>query len=132
MRTHTITRTFVLTLAVTLTSQPLLAASPTKAARLAEKVRAGILKLGTGETAQVSLKLKDKTKRKGYVNEIGEHSFVLMETSAASATTIAYGDVAQVQGHNLSTRTKIIIGVSAVVAAIIVLYLVRGAFCDGC
>lgn len=57
---------------------------------------------------------------------------MLTDASAQQTTTVAYGDVAQVQGHNLSTRTKIIIGVSAVFAAVIVLYLVRGAFCDGC
>ncbi len=50
------------------------AAAATKAekeARLAEKVRAAVARLGTGREAVVELKLRDKTRLKGYVAEAG-------------------------------------------------------------
>ncbi|HXG68693.1 MAG TPA: hypothetical protein VNO70_26590 [Blastocatellia bacterium] len=98
---------------------------------LAQKVRAGIAKLGVGENARVEVKLRDKTKLTGYVTEAGEDSFILADPKTGSVTTVAYPDVTQVKGHNLSTRTKVVIGVAIAVGVGILLYLVRGAFCDG-
>src|SRR5688572_32382359 len=46
-----------------------------KLARQTEKVRAGILKLGTGEAAQVQVKLRDKSKVEGYISAAGGESF---------------------------------------------------------
>ena len=43
-----------------------------KDAQFAAKVKAGILKLGTGPAAHVEVKLRDSTKLKGYVAEAGE------------------------------------------------------------
>lgn len=107
-------------------------ANPAKELRHAEKIKAGIVKLSTGPQARVKLNLKDHTKLSGYVTSIGDESFVVTDLKTAAPTTVAYPSVAQVQGNNLSTRTKIIIGVSLLVAIIIVVYNVRGAFCDGC
>jgi hypothetical protein len=99
---------------------------------LAQKVKAGIAKLGTGNSSRVSLKLRDKTRLAGYISEIGEDSFVVADVESGVGTTVAYPDVVQVKGNNLSTRTKVIIGVAVAVGVAITLYLVRGAFCDGC
>lgn len=107
-------------------------ANPAKEARHTEKIKAGIAKLGLGTDARVKLKLKDNSKLSGYISAIGDETFVITDVKTETPITVAYPNVAQVQGNNLSTRTKIIIGVSVVVAIIIVLYNVRGAFCDGC
>lgn len=107
-------------------------ATPAKEARHTEKIKAGIAKLGLGTDARVKLKLKDNSKLSGYISAIGDETFVITDVKTETPITVAYPNVAQVQGNNLSTRTKIIIGVSVVVAIIIVLYNVRGAFCDGC
>ena len=106
--------------------------NPEKDALLANKIKAGIAKLGVGEQSRVSLKLRDKTKVAGYISEIGDESFVVTSLEGGRTTTVAYPNVVQVQGNNLSTRTKIIIGVAVAVGVAITLYLVRGAFCDGC
>jgi hypothetical protein len=45
---------------------------------------------------------------------------------------VAYPEVAQVKGNNLSTRAKIIITAAIIAGVAITLYIVRGAFCDGC
>ena len=121
-------------LTVTMICQDTASASSTrdKETRLAEKVKEGILKLGTGQESRVTVKLKDKTKLSGYVSEITESAFVVTDLKSAEATTVAYPNVVQVKGNNLSTGVKVAIGVGIIVGVIIVLYIVRGAFCDGC
>jgi hypothetical protein len=105
---------------------------PEKEARFAQKVKAAIVQLGTGPSSQVNLKLRDKTKLTGYVSEIGDTSFVVTDLKRAEATTVSYPNVVQVKGNNLSTRTKIIITAAVIAGVAITLYIVRGAFCDGC
>jgi hypothetical protein len=121
-------------LVIPLTQLQATAASPNteKEARLAEKVKTGIAKLGVGPDARVKLKLKDKTKLAGYISSVEEEYFVVTNLDTGHATTVAYPTVAQVQGNNLTTKTKIIIAAAIVTGVIITLYLVRGAFCDGC
>ena len=128
-----IQRLTVFVLVVLLIWTPLaLNANPSKEAQQAEKIKAGIVKLGIGPEARVKLKLRNHTKLSGYISAIGDETFAITDLKTETSTTVSYPNVAQVQGNNLSTRTKIIIGVSIVVAAIIVLYNMRGAFCDGC
>ena len=103
-----------------------------KDASLTEKVKSGVNQLGTGREARVKLKLRDKTWLNGFISEANDEYFVVADLKTGVETKVAYADVAQVQGNNLSTRTKVIIGVSIVAAVIIVLYITRGAFCDGC
>ena len=105
---------------------------PDKDAQFARRVKAAILQLGTGQSSQVNVKLRDKTRLTGYVSEIGDNSFVVTDLKTAELTTVAYPDVVQVKGNNLSTRTKWIITAAVVAGVAITLYIVRGAFCDGC
>jgi hypothetical protein len=87
-----------------------------KEARFAEKVKAGISKLGTGTEARVELKLKNKTKLKGYVSEANAENFTVINASGA-ATEVAYPNVKQVRGNNLSknvTLTIVLVGILAV------------------
>ncbi|MBS1787919.1 MAG: hypothetical protein JST85_09370 [Acidobacteria bacterium] len=100
--------------------------------RMAEKVKAGIAKLGVGPEARVKLTLKNKTKLAGYISAIEDERFVVTNLKTNHATNVVYTEVAQMQGNNLTTRTKIIITAAIVAGVIITLYLVRGAFCDGC
>ena len=73
-----------------------------------------------------------KTRLTGYVSEIGDSSFIVKDLKSAETTTVAYPDAVQVKGNNLSTRTKIIITAAVIAGVAITLYIVRGAFCDGC
>jgi len=98
-----------------------------KDARLAAKIRSGIQKLGAGAKARVKLKLKDETKLEGYVSEAGEESFVVVNSKTGVATTVAYPQVGQIKGNNLSTGAKIAIGAGIAVAVIAVVVLVAAA-----
>lgn len=120
-------------LAGALICQTTLASSPPeKESRYSQKIKASLHELGTGDATRVTIKLKDKTKLSGYIREIGDRSFVIADVRTASATTVPYPDVVQVKGNNLSTGAKIAITVAIIVAAAIILYSVKGAFCDGC
>ncbi|HEV2863548.1 MAG TPA: hypothetical protein VGX48_21225 [Pyrinomonadaceae bacterium] len=93
-----------------------------KQARQAEKVKAGVMKLGTGEAARVKVKLRDKTKLEGYVGAAGEETFTVVNAKTGVASSVAYPQVKSVQGNNLSTGAKIAIGVG--VAALVVFLIV--------
>jgi hypothetical protein len=96
-----------------------------------EKIRAGIYKLGVGKEARIEVKLRDKTALKGYISQVSEDSFTVTDLETEASSVVTYPNVTQVKGHNLTTRTKVIIGVAIAVGVGIFLYLIRGAFCDG-
>ena len=93
-----------------------------KRVRFVEKVKANVLKLGTGEAARVKVRLLDKTKLEGYVSAIGESDFTVTDMKSGAATTVAYTQVKSVKGNNLSTGAKIAIG-AGIAAAVILLIL---------
>jgi len=94
-----------------------------KEARFAAKVKNEIAKLGTGTDARVEVKLRDKTKLKGYISQINENSFVVVADNTNAATEVAYPQTKQVKGNNLSTGAKIAIGIGIGVAIFfVVLY----------
>ena len=106
--------------------QPILAASKEeKQAARTEKVRSGILKLGVGTDARVVIKLRHDVKLAGYISEATSDSFVVTDLKTRAATTVAYGDVSQVKGHNLGTGAKVAIGIGIGVGlTILVLWLI--------
>ena len=93
--------------------------NPEKDARLAEKVRSNIAKLGTGPDAKVELKLKDGTKLKGYVKEANESLFVVMDSKTGQTVPVPYPQVKQAKGNNLSTGAFIAIAVGVAILFII-------------
>lgn len=131
-RTCSIIVACLLTLSATAPQTASASSKPDKDARFAHKVKSAIEKLGAGESSQVRLKLRDKTRLTGYVSEIGDETFVVTDLKTAETTTVAYPSVVQVKGNNLSTRTKIIITAAVVAGVAITLYIIRGVFCDGC
>jgi small nuclear ribonucleoprotein (snRNP)-like protein len=94
-----------------------------KEAKLIEKVRTNIVKLGTGPNAKVELKLKDGSKLKGYVKEADENKFVVVDSLGAE-TTVPYPNAKQVKGNNLNKRVFFVIGF---VAFLVIVLLIGGA-----
>jgi hypothetical protein len=136
VRSDLITKTLSIVLTVLLGHAFLFAkpvsahSSVEKQAQFAEKVRVGINNLGTGEDARIEVKLKDKSKVTGYVEEIKESSFVVKDSKTGANTSVAYSDVKQVQGKHLSTGAKIAIGVGigAGIVSVVVVILLVSAF----
>ena len=88
-----------------------------KKAMLTSEVKAGIASLGTGTSARVRILLEDKTKYHGYIAEVAEDHFVVVDAKTGATAPIAYSEVKGIKGNNLSTGAKIGIGV-AVAAAV--------------
>lgn len=102
-----------------------------KQARFAEKIKANVLKLGTGESTRVRVKLRDKVKLEGYISDAGTETFTVTNQKTGVATTVAYPQVKSIQGNNLSTGAKIAIGVGIAAAVIfIVLWFTTGPGSD--
>ncbi len=87
-----------------------------KEAKFADKVKINVVKLGTGKEARVEVKLKDGTKMKGYISEINDNGFVVVNDKTGTSTEIPYPQAKQVKGNNLSTGVKIAIAVGIIVA----------------
>ena len=94
-----------------------------KETRFAEKVKEGISKLGTGVEARVEVKLRNKTKLKGYVSEASEDSFVIVDEKTGTTSTVSYAQVKQVKGKNLSTAAEIALGVGVILLPIVIVVL---------
>jgi hypothetical protein len=92
-----------------------------KEVRFAQKVKTELAKLGTGPNARVELKLRDKTKLKGYISEVGDQSFVVVDDKTGSAETVTYPQVKQVKGNNLATGWKICIGVGIFIGVLLLI-----------
>lgn len=99
------------------------AASPdTGDAKDAEKVKTEIRKLGTGPDAQIKLKLRDKTKLEGYVSEANESDFTVIDPKTGASTTVAYPQVGQAKGNNLSGGVKIALTIAVIAAVTFLTY----------
>ena len=95
-----------------------------KEAALAAKVKAGVAKIGAGKDAEISVKLRDRTKLKGYISRIEEDAFVITDARTGVENRVAYGDVTQAKGHNLSTGAIIALAAGvAVGVTLLVIYL---------
>ena len=91
------------------------------AAVLAAKVKTEIAKLGTGPDARIEVKLRDKTKLKGYVSKVGEDSFVITDVKTGAETNVSYPAVTKATGANMSTGAKIVIGVLAGLGVVLII-----------
>lgn len=101
-----------------------------KEAKFTERVKTNIAKLGTGKDAQVEIKLRDKTKLKGYVSEIKENSFVVVDDKTGNAAEVPYSNAKQVKGNNLSTGVKIAIGAAILVGVVVLICIVSSGCPD--
>ena len=102
-----------------------------KQARYAEKIKTNVLKLGTGESTRVKVKLRDQSKLEGFISDAGAESFTVTDRKTGVATVVAYPQVKSVQGNNLSTGAKIAIGAGVAAALIfIILWFTTGPGSD--
>jgi uncharacterized membrane protein YdfJ with MMPL/SSD domain len=100
-----------------------------KAAELTAKVKREIVKLGTGPDARIEVKLRDKTKLKGYISQVGENSFAITDPTTGAETNVSYPNVTKATGANMSTGAKI--AIVALVGVALVLAIVFGTRASG-
>ena len=102
-----------------------------KEVRFAEKVKAGVARLGVGPDAGVKVRLRDGTKLEGHVSAVMEDRFVVADAKTGATVGVPYLQVRGVKGNNLSTKAKVAIGVGIAVAVVVVIAAVNAALDDG-
>lgn len=110
------------------------AQTPTdKTASLIAKVKASVLKRGTGENKRVKVIMQREDELKGYISQIGEDSFELTDSKTRQNRTILYKDVVKVRGNGLSKTAIISLAAVGAVAAV-VLFVIVAPICNegGC
>lgn len=88
---------------------------PDKNEKLTRRVKAAVVRLGSGPDARVKVKLKDGTMLEGYVDDAEDDHFVVVDERTNVPTTIPYPQVKQVKGNNLSEGVRIAIGVAVII-----------------
>ncbi|MGH9944923.1 MAG: hypothetical protein ACRD9R_21445 [Pyrinomonadaceae bacterium] len=71
----------------------------------AEKIKAGVARIGSGLKARVKVRLQDGTKLQGFVEGIGDQSFAVVRTDngrLGERTVIAYEEVTQLKAKGVS------------------------------
>ncbi len=94
-------------------SQPVAAQ---QGAKTIEQIKIKVGRLGVGEKAKATIRLKDGTKTKGYIYRAGEDDFVIRDRNTDTPTTIRYSDVAKVEsnkGHSMARNIAIGVGIGA-------------------
>ena len=75
-----------------------------------EQVRAKVAKLGTGKRSRADITLKDDKRLKGYIGEISENSFTLVDPKRGTVTNITYDEVRQIKSRNHAVREIALFG----------------------
>jgi hypothetical protein len=93
-----------------------------KEAKQVEKIKQKVRKVGTDEYARITVGLKNQSKElKGYVSEIAEDSFVVMNSKTKVATSVAYRDVTYIRGKGLPPIAIVGITVGAVLGTLLII-----------
>jgi ABC-type amino acid transport substrate-binding protein len=71
------------------------------------KIKARVTRIGTGKRAAVRVQLKDNTKLKGYIGEIAQDHFSLVDPKHGTVTPVPYEHVQQIK----STRNPWLFGI---------------------
>jgi len=93
----------------------------------AEKIRSKVTKVGTGKRSRAEVIFKDDRKLKGYVGEISENGFTLVDPNRGTVTTISYENVRQFKSRNHDGRNLAFVGAGMVGAIVFALVLATGA-----
>ncbi|MDQ1590196.1 MAG: hypothetical protein QOG71_823 [Pyrinomonadaceae bacterium] len=103
---------------------------PEKEAKFVAELKTKLATFGSGTEAQVKVTLRDKTKLRGYVSEVSDAHFVVVDPKTSVTTTVFYPQVKQVTGHNLSTGGRIAVNVAIAVGILLVIFMIVGRYAD--
>ncbi|MBA2340602.1 MAG: hypothetical protein H0V88_09415 [Pyrinomonadaceae bacterium] len=98
------------------------AAQNDQQAMTVETVKQRIGKIGVGDQARVTIKLRNGTEVKGYIYRVEDDNFIVADLKSGAHTTISYSDVAEVKRKKRHTTLKavgITIGVLYLIGAVV-------------
>jgi hypothetical protein len=85
-------------------------------AQTTEKIRLKVAKIGLGDKAKITVRMKDGRKVKGFITQAGANDFTVRDRKTGDPTLIVYGDVNKVEdnrGHSSLRNILIGVGVGA-------------------
>ena len=94
-------------------------------AQAVEKVRLKVAKIGLGDKAKITVRMKDGRKIKGFVTQAGANDFTVRDRKTGDPTLVLYSDVNKVEdnrGH--STLRNVLIGVGVGAGALLAVLLI--------
>ncbi len=97
-----------------------------KITKRATEIEAAVRKLGVSKDSNVIVKLRDKTKIKGFVSTIGDENFSVTDKNNVTHV-IEYRNAKQIKGNNLHAGVWVAIGVGA---AVLVMLIILGQLID--
>ena len=97
-----------------------------------EKIRTKVQKIGVGGNARVEIKLRDHSQLKGYIGDVGQDGFTVVDSKTGSSRTVLYADTATVKKAGSGLSVKSWLTIAAVVAgAAITWVIIKPVLCDG-
>jgi hypothetical protein len=86
----------------------------------ASKVQKKVARIGIGEKAKVTVRMKSGTKIKGFIAQAGANDFTVRNKQTGDVTSILYSDVLKVEDNRGLSRSKnLALGIGLGVAAFI-------------
>src|SRR5437899_2783618 len=73
----------------------------------AVKIGKLIAKLGLGTDALIAVQLNDKSAVKGYVSEVAQDSFLVVDPATGESNRVAYAQINRLQGVNIGTGVQV-------------------------
>ena len=95
-----------------------------KDSRLVLNVKNTVAGVGTERNRKIKITLKDGTKLKGYITEIKDDYFALLDTKTGKVTSVQYSQVVEAKRNGLPTYAKALIGGGILAGSLIVLAVI--------
>lgn len=103
---------------------PIYAAQVNNEAQALEKVRLKVAKIGLGDKARATVRMKDGRKIKGFIAQAGANDFTVRDRKTGEQSLILYSDVSRVEdnrGNNI--LRNVLIGAGSAGAVLLVLFI---------
>lgn len=88
-----------------------------------KEVKSALWKIGEGAETKVEVKLRDGSKVRGYIGNLGSQTFTLVDPAVSLTRELKYREVRWVSEKKLSSSTAILIGFVAGFASVVALIL---------
>lgn len=115
-------------LTATIATVPNFAQSPaTTQSTQAEKIKVRVMRIGVGR-ARVEVKLRNHMKMKGFIGQIADDGFSLVDPKSGTVTPVPYDQVLQVKNINRSALVALAIAAGTVTGLMLLIALsLRGS-----
>ena len=128
-------RQLVIAILITLFTTAALFPAPTVGQNIqsseSARVHSEIQKLSAERGKKVEIRLRDKTKIKGYITAVDHDTFAVSDLTAGTSQTISYANVLEARRSGGGSKKPWFIAAGIAAGAIVTWIVVKPAVCDG-